>query len=72
MYQGCFVEGTPRGHGVMEFVSGATYSGEWEQGSMHGWGHHQDPDGSSYSGTFGWGLREGDGVVGGNGSSLLW
>ena len=37
-YEGELQDGKPHGHGVRQWLGGASYDGEWEQGKRHGKG----------------------------------
>ena len=51
----------PHGRGVMKFLNGSVYSGQWRDGRMHGNGTIRWNDGSTYSGNWVRGKREGRG-----------
>ncbi len=51
----------PHGRGIMRYLNGSVYSGQWHEGKMHGNGAIRWEDGSSYMGGWERGKRTGNG-----------
>ncbi len=51
-YSGTFVDARPEGHGVIRYVNGDRYEGEWLKGAFHGTGTLFRRDGSQVQGIW--------------------
>jgi 1-phosphatidylinositol-4-phosphate 5-kinase len=62
-YRGTSMTGyKPHGRGIMKWVDGSEYSGEWREGKIHGRGTMVWENGSRYSGQWEDGRRTGYGI----------
>lgn len=61
-YTGYFIDGRYNGFGTYEFLTGETYSGNWENDQYSGSGKMVYPDIGTYDGNYTDGLRSGNGI----------
>lgn len=62
-YRGNRIKGfIPHGRGVMRYVNGSVYTGQWKNGTMHGNGTIEWSEGSLYVGQWAHGKRSGYGT----------
>ena len=64
VYDGCFVNGSIQGQGMMRYQDGSTYVGQWWSDKRHGRGLFTWPGGAaSYDGEWFKGDQQGEGIL---------
>jgi hypothetical protein len=65
IYEGAYSDEEFHGHGMMTYVDGSVYEGEWHRGMRYGYGHFRAaaPHSYSYEGWFSADKKHGEGVI---------